>query len=157
MVQPNTREDMRMIHQNRRGFIGMSLAAASSGLCLQAHATTDCSVATEMSVTSNPVYLVTYRHGPRWAAGKPMAQQAGSREHFNYWLDMYRKGQMRSAGGFTDESGGAAIFEAPDDAAAAAVIAADPAVVRGLFNHELKRWRPNRWAEILKKRSARAD
>jgi uncharacterized protein YciI len=156
MTLPSNSEDMRMTHQNRRHFIGMSLAA-SSGLAAQAHAATDCSAAVEMSATSNPIYLVAYRHGPSWAAGKPMAQQAGLGEHFNYWLEMYRNGRLRSAGGFTDESGGAAIFEATDDDAAAAVIAADPAVVSGVFSHELKRWRPNPWAEILKKRAARRE
>lgn len=68
---------------------------------------------------------------------------------------VHRTGRLRDAGGFTDDSGGAAIFEATDDAAAEAFVKTDPAVTSGTFAYELKRWRPNPWAEISKARAAK--
>jgi hypothetical protein len=44
-----------MTHQDRRRFIGTSLAAASGVLIGCAHATTDCGGAAEMSAASNPI------------------------------------------------------------------------------------------------------
>ncbi len=134
-----------MTREDRRHFIAMSLAAGSAfGLAASA----------QTGAAGNPVYLVVYRLGPGWVAGKPSAEQPGMRDHFEYYLDLFRKGRLQAGGGFADGSGGAAIFEADDDEAAAAFLAADPAVVSGAFEYELKRWRPNRWDEIAKKRAA---
>jgi uncharacterized protein YciI len=131
---------------SRRRFMGLTLGVASA-LGWRARA--------DAPSQGRPVYLVVYRLGPAWVPGKPSAEQPGMRDHFEYYLDLYRKGRLQAGGGFADGSGGAAIFEAHDDAAAKAFLAADPAVVSGAFAYDLKRWRPNRWDEISKAREAR--
>jgi uncharacterized protein len=131
---------------NRRRFIGLAFAVASA-LGLRARA--------QAPSSGRPVYLVVYRLGPAWVAAKPSAEQPGMRDHFEYYLDLFRKGRLQAGGGFADGSGGAAIFEADDDGAAQAFLAADPAVVSGAFAYDLKRWRPNRWEEISRARAAR--
>jgi uncharacterized protein YciI len=153
--------------QDRRHFIGIGIAAAIGGLATSAVAQADRRTATgetavspsraAPSETAAPIYLVIYKQGPRWVDGKPMRDQLGMPDHFQYYIDLYRAGRLRDAGGFTDGSGGAAIFEAIDDAAAEAFIKADPAVTSGTFAYELKRWRPNPWAEISKVRAARGE
>lgn len=138
------------MRETRRGFIGMTVAAAVSGLAVIA-------LGEESSSAARPTYLVVYRRGPGWVEGKPMGQQPSMREHFAYYVELHRKGLLISGGGFTDESGGAAVFEAADDAAAAEIMAADPAVKSKVFSYELKRWKPNPWAEISKARAARGE
>lgn len=102
-------------------------------------------------------YLVLYRRGSNWVDGKPMSEQQSMREHFQYYVGLHRKGLLIAGGGFTDESGGAAVFEADSDAAASAIIAADPAVTSKAFRFELQRWKPNPWEEISRKRAARGE
>ena len=111
-----------------------------------------------MSATASgdarPLYLVVYHRGLRWIDGRPTAEQPGIKEHFLYYLDLYRRGHIRFGGGFADDSGGAAVFEASDGAAAASFVAADPAVRSEVFRYELKRWTLQPWEEILKQRGA---
>lgn len=145
-----------MTVEHRRRFIAisliaMSVAAAAGGLVASAAAGQSSSKTagpSSAALPSAPTYLVVYRHGPQWVDGVPISEQKSMREHFKHYLDLYRAGRLKDAGGFADESGGAAVFTAADDAAAADFVAADPAVVSGLFLYELKRWRPNPWQEI---------
>jgi uncharacterized protein YciI len=109
------------------------------------------------SSATRATYLVVYRHGPAWVDGKPMSDQQSMRDHFSFYLGLHRKGALISAGGFTDESGGAAIFEAADDAAAAELIATDPAVKSKVFRYELQRWKPVAWEEVSRKRAERGE
>jgi uncharacterized protein YciI len=95
-------------------------------------------------------YLVVYKPGPAWLQGKPLAEQP-LKEHGRYILSLYVKGSLKFAGPFSDDAGGAAAFEAADDDAARAVVAADPAVVSGLFVGELHPWRLVDWAQRAKK------
>jgi uncharacterized protein YciI len=137
-----------MTSNPRRTFIGMSLTAASAGLVTAASAV-------ESREGSGPpttgfVYLVTYRPGPKWIAGQPLRGQR-LKEHFRYMLSLYREGKLRHAGGFNDDSGGAAAFTAPDDAAANEIVAADPAVVSQVFTYELHRWNWVDWAQALER------
>jgi uncharacterized protein YciI len=69
-------------------------------------------------------------------------------------LDLYRRGVLKYAGGFTDDSGGALVFEAVDELAARELITQDPAVAAGVFVFQLQRWRLVDW-EARSKRSAR--
>jgi uncharacterized protein YciI len=103
------------------------------------------------------VYLVVYRRGPNWADGKPMREQPSMRGHFQYYIELHRKGLLIAGGGFTDESGGAAVLRAESDAAALEIVAADPAVTSKTFQFELQGWKPNPWEEISKKRAARGE
>lgn len=102
-------------------------------------------------------YLVVYRRGPGWVEGKPMREQPKLLEHFSYYIELHRKGVLLGAGGFTDESGGAAVFEAESDAAANQIINEDPAVTSQVFAFELQRWKLNPWEEISRKRAARGE
>ena len=100
--------------------------------------------------TRQPSYLCVYRPGPRWLAGKPLAEQP-LREHGRYMLDLYKRGVMRMAGRFADGSGGAMLFGADDDTSAQAIVAADPAVVAETFTYELRQWAFVDWASLAKR------
>lgn len=106
--------------------------------------------ATAQEQTKQPSYLCVYRPGPRWLPGKPLAEQP-LREHGRYMLDLYKRGVMRMAGRFADDSGGAMLFGADDDASAQAIVAADPAVVAQTFVYELRQWALVDWAALVKK------
>lgn len=106
---------------------------------------------------TSPTFMVIYHHGANWVAGKPMREQQSMRAHFLYYLGLHRNGQLIAAGGFNDESGGAAVFRASDDAAAAEIVAADPAVKSNLFRFELQRWKPNDWEDSSKRSAARGE
>jgi len=100
------------------------------------------------------MFLVIYRPGPAWIAGKPQSQQR-LKEHFNYILDLYAQGAVKLAGGFTDEAaGGAAVLVVESEAQARDLAVNDPAVKTGVFVHELRPWRPVDWEQHLKKRNA---
>lgn len=139
--------------EDRRDFIRLTLASAGTGFGLAGRAAASPrDQAASASGHPRPLYLVVYHRGRRWIDGRPMAEQPGIKEHFRYYLDLYRRGDLRFGGGFADESGGAAVFEAADDAAAASVVAADPAVRTEAFRYELKRWTLQPWEEIVKRR-----
>jgi uncharacterized protein len=118
---------------------------AASLLCL-------CAVAREVRSAGSQAadapmkntYLVVYRPGPAWLAGKPITEQP-LKDHGRYILSLYVNGSLRFAGPFTDNAGGAAAFEAADDEEAKAVVAADPAVTSGVFVAELHPWRLVDW------------
>jgi uncharacterized protein YciI len=136
---------------DRRRFIGMSLAAAGMGVANRVAA----AVADRVGAESAPrTYLVVYSPGPAWTQGLPMRNQ-GLREHGQYMLGLYEKGILRFAGGFGDDSGGAAAFDASDDAAARALIDADPAVIARKFDYDLHPWTLVDWASLVKARQAR--
>ena len=103
--------------------------------------------------TSPTTYLVVFRPGPQWLPGKPLSAQP-LREHGAYMLDLYRRGVLKHAGGFMDDSGGAMVFEAADEPAARELIIKDPAVAAGVFVFQLQRWRLVDW-EARSKRSMR--
>jgi uncharacterized protein YciI len=141
-----------------RSLIGMSLAVVLCGLTLTAlPAEPKPSDALASLSTKRNTYLVVYRRGPSWVDDKPMREQQSMREHFLYYLGLHRKGLLITGGGFTDESGGAAVFEADNDAAAAEIVAADPAVQSKVFRFELQRWKPNPWEEISRGKAARGE
>ena len=96
-------------------------------------------------------YLVVYRPGPSWVAGKPLAEQP-LKEHGRYMIELYGKGTLKFAGPFLDDSGGAMVFEAASEADAKAIVAADPAVVNGIMIGDLRPWRIVDWEPYLKKK-----
>jgi len=95
-------------------------------------------------------YLVVYRPGPAWRSGKPIAEQA-LKDHGRYILSLYVSGSLKLAGPFSDNAGGAAAFEAADGDEARAVVAADPAVVSGVFLADLHPWGLIDWERRLHK------
>lgn len=138
----------RRADKNGRRFIGVSWAMGA--LAVACHANEPIGRGDEVTPRSpraEPTYLVVYRPGPGWPEGKPMAEQS-LREHGRYLISLHRRGVLRSAGPFADESGGAAVFEAPDDAAALGVVSADPTVQSEVFRFELRRWSLVDWAQL---------
>ncbi len=95
-------------------------------------------------------YLVVYKPGPKWLAGKPVAEQP-LKEHFKYMLSLYTSGTMRFAGPFSNDAGGALVFEATADAEALAIVKTDPAVINKIFVFELNRWDLVQWHKYVKK------
>ena len=91
-----------------------------------------------------PTYLVVYQPGPAWLEGKPLSAQK-LKEHAAYMLSLYRKDVLRFAGPFADDSGGAVMFTAKDDATAEALVKSDPAVTTSVFTYTLRRWRWVDW------------
>jgi uncharacterized protein YciI len=94
-------------------------------------------------------FIVIYKPGAAWLAGKPLAEQP-VREHGKYMLDLFSTGSLKFAGPFLDDTGGAAVFEAPGEAEAKAIVANDPAVVSQVFVAELHPWRLMEWEKLLK-------
>lgn len=93
------------------------------------------------TATAQPLYLFLYRPGPNWRAGVPMHQQ-DLRAHALYHRDLVRDGRSFAAGGYDGLEGGMAIVRAADAAAARAIMAADPAIVNGVFAGEIRPWTP---------------
>ncbi|SRR6266700_1558 len=95
-------------------------------------------------------YLLVYRPGPGWIAGKSLAEQP-LKEHGQYMLNLYSKGTTKFAGPFLDDAGGAMVFEAENENDAKAIVAADPAVRSGIFIAELHPWGLVDWDQYVKK------
>jgi uncharacterized protein len=103
--------------------------------------------------TGKSMFLLVYRPGPAWIAGKPQSQQR-LKEHFNYILDRYAQGEVKLAGGFTDEAAGGAVVLVVDNEVRANEFArSDPAVKESVFAYELRPWRPVDWELQLRKRN----
>lgn len=100
--------------------------------------------------TKKATYLVIYRPGPAWLAGKSVMEQP-LKEHGKYMLGLYVKGSMKMAGPLTDDAGGAVLLEVSDDAEAKLIVAEDPAVKSGIFVYELHPWKLQPWDELAKK------
>ena len=106
--------------------------------------------ATALAVTLGPVtaqaqatqlYIVVYRPGPAWIAGKPMHQQKLG-PHVTYIRTLLAQGRLVAGGPFTDGDGGMAIFRASSPEEARAILAADPAISSGVFVAEMRPWEP---------------
>jgi uncharacterized protein len=125
---------------------------------LIAFALTSCAVAYESPVAlqqteaqkRKSTYLVIYRPGPAWISGKPITEQP-LKEHGKYMLSLYKNGILKFAGPFTDNAGGAVVFEAENEDEAKAVVEADPAVTSKIFLSELHPWGLVEWERYVKK------
>lgn len=125
----------------RRGFMQLGLATAVA------------SASIPVAAGEHPpslAFLLIYRPGPAWPQGKTLGELSLS-DHGRYMLDLYRRGHLHMAGGFIDDSGGAAVLTVADASQARAIADADPAVVAGLFIHELRPWRLVDWAALAAK------
>ena len=87
------------------------------------------------------LFLLLFRPGPAWAEGKPMAQQQ-LKAHGAYHATLVRENRAVAAGGYVGIDGGMAIVRAADWAEAQAILAADPAILNGVFSAEVRQWRP---------------
>ena len=97
---------------------------------------------TEPAATApRQLFLFLYRPGPTWRAGLPMRAQ-DLRAHAAYHARLLREGRSFAGGGYVGEDGGMAIVRAASLDEARAMLAADPAIVNGVFVAELRQWAP---------------
>lgn len=87
------------------------------------------------------LFVFTYRPGPAWRAGLPMARQALG-AHAAYHKRLVADGRSFAAGPFLTSEGGMAIVRAADLKEAQAMLAADPAIRSGVFTGSIEAWRP---------------
>jgi uncharacterized protein YciI len=98
---------------------------------------------------TDSTYLVVFRPGPSWREGRPIGEQPLG-AHGQYMLSLYTKGILKMAGPFSDNGGGAVVFNANSEEAARAVVAADPAVISGVFVADLHPWALVDWEQRAK-------
>ena len=71
----------------------------------------------KQQIAPRVTFLVIYRPGPAWLAGKSVSEQP-LKEHGKYMLRLYVKGSMKLAGPLTDNAGGAVVLDVADEAEA---------------------------------------
>ena len=96
---------------------------------------------TQAAEPARQLFLFLYRPGPAWRADVPMRQQ-DLRAHAAYHAQLLRAGRSFAGGGYVGQDGGMAIVRAADQAEAEAMLAADPAIVTGVFAGEIRQWQP---------------
>lgn len=111
----------------------LSVAVALAGGALMAGPAT--------AGAAEPLFAFIYRPGPAWKAGVPMAKQ-DLRPHGGYIARLAKEGRVLGGGGFVGLEGGMAVVRAPDRAAAERLLAEDPAIISGVFEADLREWRP---------------
>jgi uncharacterized protein YciI len=82
-------------------------------------------------------YVVLMKHGPKWIAGKSVAEQP-LLEHGKYLKELMDKGSLQLAGAFLDDSGGLIILNAADDAEARRITEHDPGVIAQIIEPEIR-------------------
>ena len=87
------------------------------------------------------LFLFQYAPGPAWRAGAPITEQ-GLGPHAAYMGELQQRGRLFAGGGYTNADGGMAIVSASGIEEARALLAADPAIVSGVFTAELRGWAP---------------
>ena len=90
------------------------------------------------------IFAIIFGRGPAWLEDHPVFEQPLA-EHGAYELSLFQAGTLLSGGPFLDDSGGLSIIRCADRAAAEAIIAADPAVAKGIMSAELRPWYQVDW------------
>jgi uncharacterized protein YciI len=85
------------------------------------------------------LFLFQYSPGPAWRADVPMREQ-GLGPHGAYMRQLQSEGRLFAGGGYASDDGGMAIVTAANEAEARAILAADPAIVSGIFVAEFRHW-----------------
>lgn len=96
---------------------------------------------TAAATDARALFIFAYSPGPAWVAGKPMREQ-NLLPHGRYISALHKEGRIFAAGGYADGDGGVALVWAKDRAEADGILAADPAIVEGLFVAEIRAWAP---------------
>src|SRR5579872_3979735 len=81
---------------------------------------------------SSKQYVVMVKRGPRWVAGKPVAEQPLG-NHGRYLQEQMTKGALQWAGRFLDDSGGLILYKAADEPEVRAIAEHDPGVASGIL------------------------
>jgi uncharacterized protein YciI len=96
----------------------------------------------ERPAAAPTLYIVLYRPGPAWIAGKPMNQQKLG-PHVAFIRGLLADGRLVAAGPFTDAGeGGMAILRAASLAEARTAVGSDPTVRAGIFAVDIRPWEP---------------
>jgi uncharacterized protein YciI len=119
----------------RRLLLAAAFTAPALGACATAAAQTDAAPA------GRQLFLFQYAPGPAWRAGVPMREQ-GLGPHAAYMGQLQSEGRLFAGGGYASDDGGMAIVMAASEDQARAMLAADPAIVSGIFVAQLRHWRP---------------
>jgi uncharacterized protein YciI len=106
-----------------------------------------------VQTAARTTYLVVYQRGPAWVGNTLSEQKLDA--HGKYMLDLYEQGALKFAGPFLDDSGGAVVLEAADEASVKALVANDPAVKQGTFVSTIRPWSLQPWEMYLQKRKER--
>jgi uncharacterized protein len=109
----------------------------------------------KQEIAPRTTFLVIYRPGPAWLAGKPISEQP-LKEHGKYMLGLYVQGWMKLAGPLKDNAGGAVVLEVAHESQAKAIVAEDPAVKSGIFVYEMHPWELKPWDEYAQKAKSSA-
>jgi len=84
-------------------------------------------------------FLLLYRPGPGWLAGKPASQQP-LQEHMSYVMNLHGAGTLRFVGQFMDDTGGTLLLNVPTKSDAIAIADSDPAVQAQVFVYDVHPW-----------------
>ena len=121
---------------NTLRYAGLGLALALSPACASAQS----QQAPAHVAAQQQLFLFQYSPGPTWRAGVPMREQ-GLGPHAAYMQRLQNEGRLFAGGGYASDDGGMAIVTAANMEEAQAMLAADPAIVSGIFVAELRHWR----------------
>lgn len=132
----------------------MKMAAAlpvfGIALCLSSLQSLTAAEEKQQITTPKATFLVIYRPGPAWLAGKSISEQP-LKEHGTYMLSLYVQGLVKLAGPLTDDAGGAVLLEVVNESAAKAIVTEDPPVKYGIFVYEMQPWELKLRGEYSKK------
>ena len=112
--------------------------------------------ADKQQIAAKATFLVMYRPGPAWLAGKSISEQP-LKEHGTYMLSLYAQGLVKLAGPLTDDAGGAVVLEVVNESVAKAIVTEDPAVKSGVFVYEMHPWELKLGGEYAKKARPSAE
>jgi len=93
----------------------------------------------KQQIAPKATFLVIYRPGPAWLAGKSISEQP-LKEHGTYMRSLFVQGSLKMAGPLTDNAGGAVVLEVANESVAKAIVTEDPAVKLGVFVYEMHPW-----------------
>ena len=110
------------IHAARQGYIGSAAR-----------------VAARHAFPENPCYVILFKPGPNWIAGKKVFEQP-LKPHAEFMQKLFDEGKLLYAGPFMDDRGGLAILRVSSHAEAAQILANEPATSQRIFEADLYPW-----------------
>lgn len=123
---------MGMSRRRMMGVVG-SVAAGASGLTLGS------ADGAEATTETRSLFLFQYRLGPNWRADASLREQLGP--HAAYMSELATQQRLVVAGPYLEANGGGmAVVLAADLAEARTMLEADPAIVSGVFEADLRAW-----------------
>lgn len=120
--------------RRRAGIRKVAIAAAAALMLAFAPA-----IARESAMTA--IYAIRYTPGPAFKPGVPLMRQDLA-AHGAYMRELADAGIILAAGPLMTHEGGLVLLRAESLEAAQARMAADPAVVAGVFVGKVSEWRP---------------